>query len=1003
MSPEIRPRAIVGVGASAGGLEAFTQLLAALPVDTGLAFVLVQHLDPRHDSILPELLASRTRMPVVQVTEGMRVKPNHVYVIPPNAIMAISAQTLHLSPRLPPNGRHMPIDVFFSSLAEDQKSNSIGVILSGAASDGTLGMGAIKAEGGITFAQDDTATFDGMPRSAMIAGVVDFVLSPERIAAELTVIASRPYPGVHRPDSETEVAEGEALTKLVALLRTSKGIDFSQYKSPTVHRRITRRIVLSRALDLENYLEFVRKAPSELDALFNDLLINVTDFFRDPDVFAALKERAFPALLKDRKVATPIRVWIPGCSTGEEVYSIAISLVEYLDSHGLDYPIQIFGTDVSEAAIERARAGAYTEAVTALVSPERLGRFFTRIESGYQISRAIREMCIFSVQNITKDPPLSRMDLISCRNLLIYFGAGLQKRAMGVFLYALQPNGCLVLGNSETPGALSEYFIALDREQRIYSRKLTVPQPLFDMPARLASFPPFSAAANPAAAELPKVKELPGGPTVQRYVDRMLLGQYAPAGLLLDKDNRIIEFRGAIGPFLGPADGEAELELLKMVREDLALHVGAALTEARKKNRGIRVEDILMRDSGQFRRVTIAVTPLTIPLMDTHYLVLFEEQRRDEDSTPVRDPKAAMGPLPSKDVEAHIAHLEEELNATRRYLQAIIEELRSANEEAQSSNEELQSANEELQTTKEELQSSNEELTTLNAEMQSRNTELGQVNNDLLNLLSSMNMPIVMLDNALRIRRFTPISERLLNLIGTDVGRPISDLKPRINAPDLEEILHKVIDTLAPHEQEVRDQDGHWYSMRVRPYRTAENRIDGAVLQLLDVDEIKRSLEKARNARDFAEAVIDTVREPLAVLDHNFRIETVNRSFYQMFHLSKEQVEGDLLFEAGGGLWDFPKVHQLLENIISGGPRFEDLEIEHDFKGIGWKTMLLNARRIESDGTSGKILLAFEDVTERKKAAEARYRRLFESAKDAIVIVDASGGDITELNPFAEQ
>ena len=1002
MSAEIDPRAIVGVGASAGGLEAFTQLLAALPVDTGLAFVLVQHLDPRHESILPELLATRTRMPVVQVTEGLRVMPNHVYVIPPNTVMAISAQVLHLSPRLPPNGHHMPIDVFFSSLAEDQKSKSIGVILSGAASDGTLGLGAIKAEGGITFAQDDSATFDGMPRSAVIAAVVDFVLPPEKIAAELAAIASHPYPAVPGRGPETELAVGDALTKLVALLRAAKGIDFSQYKSPTVQRRIMRRIVLTRVSDLERYLEFVRTTPNELDALFNDLLINVTEFFRDPAVFATLKETAFPAILKDRKARMPIRVWIPGCSTGEEVYSIAISLVEYLESRGLDHPIQIFGTDVSEAAIERARAGAYPEAVAASVSPERLRRFFTRIESGYQISRSIREMCIFSLQNITKDPPLSRMDLISCRNLLIYFGASLQKRAMGVFLYALQPNGCLILGNSETPGPLSDYFITLDREHKIYGRKLNVVQPMFDLPTRLASFPPFGAAAGPAAAELPKMKGLPGGPTVQRYVDRLLLGQYAPAGLLVDMDNRILEFRGAVGPFLGPASGEADLDLLKMIREDLAFHVGAALTEVRKKNSGIRVEDVILRDLGRLRRVTIAVTPVAIPLMDTHYLVLFEEQRKDEDSTPLRDPEAAISPVPSQDAQAHVAHLEEELTATRRYLQAIIEELRSANEEAQSSNEELQSANEELQTTKEELQSSNEELTTLNAEMQSRNSELGQVNNDLINLLSSMNVPIVMLDNALRIRRFTPISERLLNLIGTDVGRPISDLKPRINAPDLEEVLHKVIDTLAPHEQEVRDQDGRWYSMRVRPYRTAENRIEGAVLQLLDVDEIKRSLEQARNARNFAEAVIDTVREPLAVLDHNFRIETVNRSFHQMFHLSTEQVAGQLLFEAGGEMWDFPKVHELLESNAAGGPRLEDLEIEHDFKGIGWKTMLLNARKIEPDGSASKILLAFEDVTERKKAA-GRYRRLFESAKDAIVIMDASGGKLTELNPFAEQ
>jgi len=1004
MVSETGPRAVVGIGASAGGLEAFSQLLRNLPVDTGLAFVVVQHLDPRHPSILPELLSTRTQMPVVQVEEGTAVMANHVYVIPPNTTMAVSGGVLHLSPRGPSSGRHMPIDVFFTSLAADQKDNSVGVILSGAASDGTLGLGAIKAEGGITFAQDSTALFDGMPRSAVVSGVVDFELPPEQIAAELAAIARHPYQSSHHPaDHETAMEGGTTLPKLLTLLRISKGVDFSQYKSPTVRRRIMRRIVLAKLPDLEHYLEFVRQTPGEVEALYNDLLINVTEFFRDPAVFAALKETAFPVILKDRQPGTPIRAWVPGCSTGEEVYSIAISLVEFLESRGRDEVIQIFGTDVSEAAIEKARAGIYSEAAARSVSPERLRRFFTKIGSGYQISRSIREMCIFSLQNITKDPPLSRMDLISCRNLLIYLGANLQKRAMSVLIYALQPSGCLVLGNSETPGALSDLFVTLDRQHRIYSRKLTVAQPMFDLPSRLGSFPPFSATTDLAVEDQRKVPELPAVATVQRYVDRMLLRQYAPTGLLVDKNFKIVEFRGAVGPYLGPASGEADLDLMKMIREELALHVRAALTEARKKNSGIRVEDVQIRDLGQLRRMTITATPIAIPSLDPHYLVLFEEQRGEDRVSPAQVSGEIGAPLSAQDAGAQIAHLEEELAATRRYLQTIIEELRSSNEEAQSSNEELQSANEELQTAKEELQSSNEELTTLNAEMQSRNLELGQVNNDLLNLLSSLNMPIVMMDNNLRIRRFTPISEKVLNLIGTDVGRPISDLKPRINTLDLEEILHRVIDTLAPYEQEVRDWEGRWYSMRARPYRTVENRIEGAVLQLLDVDEIKRSLEQVREARDYAEAIVDTVREPLVVLDQDLRIETANRSFYQMFHLSPERVAGRSLFEAGGGLWDFPKVRQLLESIVSSGPRFEDLEIEHDFRGIGWKTMLLNARRIEQEGRTGRILLAFEDVTERKKASEARYRRLFEAAKDAIVIVDAISGDIRELNPFGEQ
>src|SRR5712691_1394595 len=717
MSRENGPRAVVGIGASAGGLEAFSRLLRGLPVDTGMAFVLVQHLDPRHESILPELLSSRTPMPVVQVTEGTQVRPNHVYVIPPNTTMAISGCILHLSPRGAPDGRHLPIDIFLTSLAEDQKTNSIGVILSGAATDGTLGLGAIKAEGGITFAQDETAAFDGMPRSAVLTGVVDFVLSPEHIAAELAAIACHPYQATSIPAApETAIADDATLHKLFALLRTSKGIDFSQYKPPTVLRRITRRVVLAKSPDLEHYLELLRQTPGEVEALFNDLLINVTDFFRDPAVFAALSETAFPAILKDRDAGKPIRAWVPACSTGEEVYSIAISLVEYLENTGRDDSIQIFGTDVSEAAIERARAGIYSTAAIAPVSPERLRRFFNKVEPGYQINSTIREMCIFSLQNITKDPPLSRMDLISCRNLLIYLAANLQKRVLSVCGYSLQPNGCLILGNSETPGALADFFIPLDREHKIYRRVLTVAQPAFDLPSRLASFPPFSATTSPAEGEQPPPPGLRSGTTVQKYVDRMLLSQYAPTGLLVDKNLKIVEFRGEIGPYLGPAAGEADLDLLKMVREELALHVRGAIEEAREKNTGIRLEDVQIRNLGQLRRLTIVVTPISIPSMDRHYLVLFEEQSGEKGASPRHDSAESAAPLPGQDAQAQVAHLEEELAATRRYLQTIIEELRSSNEEAQSSNEELQSTNEELQTTKEELQSSNEELTTLNAE-----------------------------------------------------------------------------------------------------------------------------------------------------------------------------------------------------------------------------------------------------------------------------------------------
>ena len=835
MSPENGPGAIVGIGASAGGLEAFSTLLRNLPADTGMGFVLVQHLDPRHQSILPELLAGRTRMPVVQVAENTEVRPNHVYVIPPNSTMVISRGVLHLLPR-GPSERHMPIDTFFTSLAEDRKHASIGVVLSGVASDGTLGLRAIKAEGGITFAQDDTATFDGMPHSAIHMGVVDSVLPPDRIAEELAAISRHP---LQSAEGGTAVADEPTMQKFFALLRTSRGIDFSQYKRPTVQRRLARRMVLMKAGDPEEYLEILRQTPGEVEALFNDLLINVTEFFRDPPVFDALKETAFPMFLTERRAGEqPVRIWVPGCSTGEEVYSIAISLAEYLESNNRDDAVQIFGTDVSPAAVQKARQGIYSKEAVAPVSPERLRRFFTKVDSGHQISRNIREMCIFSLQNITRDPPLSRMDLISCRNLLIYLGPHMQRRVLGIFLYALQPSGCLLLGTSETPGAVPDLFVAVDRANRIFRRKLAAAQPHLDLPSREASLPPFTATPVPAVGEARKAPELPAIP--------------APLP------------RRAMKP-------------------------PASLAEAR----------------GQ------------------------------------------------------IAALEEELSSTKQYLQTIIEELRSANEEAQSSNEELQSANEELQTAKEELQSSNEELVTLNAEVQGRNAELDLLNNDLVNLLSNLNVPIVMVDGNLRIRRFTPVAEKVLNLIATDVGRPISDLQPRINVPNLEEILRNVIETLSPHEQEVQDQEGRWYSLRVRPYRTVDNRIEGAVLQLVDVTDRKRAAE-ARYRRLF-----EAAKDGILIVDAvTGEITDANPFAEHLLGYSLAELVGRRLWDAGP-LREIPQARDLVARALEEGavPFLEMSLTTRD----GSQMQVEAVANAYDEGSRKVVQFSVRDVTERKR------------------------------------
>jgi two-component system CheB/CheR fusion protein len=974
---------VCGIGASAGGLDAFTQILKHLPANTGMAYVLVPHLDPNHESMLVNLLAQHTRLPVTQAAQGTRVEPDHVYIIPPNTQMAIRHAVLELTPRNEDRGRNLPIDFFLSSLARERRGRSIGIILSGAASDGTLGLEAIKGAGGITFAQDETAKFDGMPRSAIATGVVDFVLPPEGIARELASIAEHSYFGLQIAGPPVE--DGPALEKILSLLQARTGVNFTHYKKPTVRRRLARRMALNHVEKQPEYLTLLEERPAEVDALFDDLLITVTDFFRDPETFATLAEKAFPAMLKDRGAEDPIRVWVPGCSAGKEVYSLAIALTEYLEAAQKSYPIQIFGTDVSEQSIQTARMGKYPESISVSVSPSRLKRFFLKVDGGYQITRTIRDMCIFSRQDITKDAPLSKMDLISCRNLLIYLGSVLQRRVLSIFMYALQPTGCLLLGNSESLGGLADYFVVLDAKHKIYRRNLELGRPHFELPLRSLMAEPAGSAAPP---------RIDDATVLDRQADRMLLDEYAPAGFLVNERYEVVKFRGDVGTYLSPPPGDPELDIFKLVREDIALILRAMLEEAKGSKNAVRRDKVQVHRNDGFREINLVVRRLAGLAGERHYLILLEEpsqQARDEDLA------AADGAASGQDHE----NLALELAATRAYMQRLIEELRSANEEAQSSNEELQSTNEELQTAKEELQSSNEELTTTNEEMQGRNSELSQLNNDLVNILSSMKMPIIMLTDDLRIRRYTPIAEEVLSLIPTDVGRPISDLKPRINVPDLEDVLLQVTRSGQLIERDVQHQNGRWYSLRVQPYRTAEDRVDGAVLQLMDIDQLKQAMEELRNERNYAEAIIATIREPLLVLDQNLRIQTANHAFFDTFQTSGAATIGQPLYDLDHGQWHQSKVSSLLDGLSQDGDgSVQDVELEHEFARIGWRTFQLNARYLQRSREDNLILLAIEDISDRKKAAEAKYRRLFETAKDGILIINGETGETTDVNPF---
>ncbi|CAK0753015.1 two-component system, chemotaxis family, CheB/CheR fusion protein [Gammaproteobacteria bacterium] len=825
---------IVGIGTSAGGLEALSQFLGNVPPDCGMAFVIIQHLDPTHKCILPELLQRDTRMKVIPAGNRMKVHPNCVYVIPPNSDLAIRKGSLYLSEPLSLRGLRLPIDFFFRSLAVDRGERAIAIILSGMGSDGTLGLHAIKEHDGLVLVQEpSSAQFDSMPRSAIDAGLADIVAPvaelPGRILACLRHLPILPIA------SEPEgVAQKDDLDNVFTLIRAHSGSDFSLYKKSTVLRRIERRMGIHQLVQISDYVVYLRQNSQELTILFKELLIGVTNFFRDPPAWAVLQEQGLPALLAAHPEGRALRAWVAGCSTGEEAYSLAMLFMEVMEKIKPPAPfsLQIFATDLDADAIDKARQGYYPANIVADVSPTRLGRFFVEDGNGYRINKEIREMVVFAPQNLIMDPPFTKLDILTCRNLLIYFSQELQKKLLPLFHYSLTPGGFLFLGSAETIGGFTDLFLPVDGMTRVYRR---VKDPLRAFEVEFPTKHPMGSAKS----EDEKMAVLPTN-NLEAMVEHTLLQHFCPPAVVVNTEGDILYISGRTGKYLEPAAGKANWNIHVMAREGLRHELISAFTQAALSNEPVLRRNLRIATNGDQQMVNLTVHPLgEAETMRGILLIVFMDVAMSSPLAPVAERRGGRKSIPLANLENSLQQSHEELRIARKENQIAQEELRSANEELQSTNEELQSTNEELTTSKEEMQSLNEELQTVNFELQSKLDELSAANNDMKNLLNSTDIATVFLDNARHVRRFTTHATRIFRLIGTDVGRPLSDIVTDLDYLELETDTQEVLRTLSFSEKHIPTRDGRWFSVRIMPYRTLENRIDGVVITFTDISTVK--------------------------------------------------------------------------------------------------------------------------------------------------------------------